>query len=54
MDGWILGTLGTSPSASEPEDDRLAPEFRSSPIGATLTYLDTHEDEQPDEAQFAG
>jgi len=27
-DGWILGTLGTSPSASKPEDDRLAAEFR--------------------------
>jgi hypothetical protein len=31
----------------------LAPEFRSSPIGATLIYLDIHEDDRLDEAQMA-
>jgi hypothetical protein len=46
-----VGRPGTS--LNEPEDDGLALEFRSSPIGATLICPDIHEDDQLAAAQLA-
>jgi hypothetical protein len=36
MDGWILGTLGTSPSAGKPKDDRFAVHSGSTKIRKAL------------------
>jgi len=47
------GACRTLDPRDKPEDDCLALEFRSSPIGATLICPDIHEDDRLDEAQLA-